>query len=374
MRESSPRRVALLAGVFLGGSLLAWKLLSHRSDHPFILGYSLPDLALVVSCLGAARYALLLFRRFGRRAWYILLKITGALVLCFTMIELGLHAYAFWRPSYQVVFLQPDRWVGWTQVPNLRWTWTGSSFAAVDFSVPIETNSLGFRDLNRHVEKHRGVVRIALVGDSLVEALQVDFSKTAGSLLERRLNAQERRDQLRSDRYEVLNFGISNFGVGQYLLVWEHYVRRFTPDYVFVFVSWLQMGRTVSKFEMGGFDGSKRKHLSVRPIFRLEGDRLILEEVQDFDEFVKAQHDLVQKEFHGSRMRKRQVGFVLGALPGLLSKGLMILQHRLESGRNPFPERIVDEGTVRVNLKIIERLNQSVRKTGGKLVVVDAVR
>ena len=179
---------------------------------------------------------------------------------------------------------------------------------------------------------------------------------------------------MRGDRYEVLNFGISNFGVGQYLLVWEHYVRRFAPDYVFVFVAGLQMDRTVSKFEMGGFDSSRRKHLSVRPVFRLEGDRLILEKARDFDEFVKVQHDLVQKEFHGSRMRKRQAGFVLGALPSLLNKGLQILQRRLESAGNLPPERIVDEGTVRVNLKIIERLNQSVRKTGGKLIVVDAVR
>jgi len=370
MTQSLEKRNLLRTGAFLGTSLLAWKLLSYRSQEAWFLGYSFPYLVFLIASLGGLIFVLVLLVRLGPQGGYVLVGMALSALLCAGMIELSFHAYAFLRPGYQVVFLQPDRFVGWKQVPNLRWTWTGVYFAAFDFSVPIVTNALGFRDLDRKVGKPQGVVRIALLGDSLVEALQVPLDRTAGRVLERKLNA---RPGTRHPRYEVLNFGISNFSVGQYLLTWERYARPFAPDEVFIYVSAIQMMRTVSRYEFGGFESTRNRQLWVRPLFRLEGDRLIAEPARDFEAFVEMQKGLVSGEFHGTRMRKREVGFVLGRAPDFLRERLRIIERMLSArGRRPSP-MLLDDETVRINLHVIGALNESVRRSGGRLTLVDAV-
>jgi hypothetical protein len=354
------------------GVVAAWKLLTHRSTDPFVLGYSLSYLALLVFLAGGLAFSIVLFRRFGRKAIYLLLGMAASTAIFLASIELVLHAYAFARPAYDVVFLQPDRFVGWTQVPNLRWRWTGTSFAAREFSVPIQTNALGFRDRDHAIARPAGTARIALIGDSFLEALQVPFEETAGALLEAKLNADAGRSG--AGHHEVLNFGISNFGVGQYLLLWEHYARRFSPKYVFIFVGGMQMERTVMKMEAGGFQRTVGRQLWVRPIYRLEGDRLVLERARDFDAFVEVQNALVADEFGPDRMRRRRVGFLIGGFPRLINERLNALQGRFEAGGRPRPERFVAPGVVRVNLKVLEELDRSVERAGGRLVLLDVVR
>src|SRR5262245_16314142 len=90
-------------------------------------------------------------------------------------LELSGQIITVLHPSYEVLFLLPDKTLGWTQVSNLRWTWTGLHWYAADFSVEVKTNSLGFRDLDRDAGHPDGVKRVALIGDSLIEAVQVPF-------------------------------------------------------------------------------------------------------------------------------------------------------------------------------------------------------
>ena len=96
------------------------------------------------------------------------------------------------HPAHDVLFLQPDRVLGWKQVPNLRWTWAGHYWYAAEFSVEVETNSLGFRDAARALAPPPGVLRVALLGDSFIEAVQVPFASTAAQVLERKLNEPAR--------------------------------------------------------------------------------------------------------------------------------------------------------------------------------------
>ena len=129
-------------------------------------------------------------------------------------------------PSYEVLFLQPHPRLGWTQVPNLSWRWAGHYWYAADFSVDVKTNPLGFRDKPRKFRESRGVKASGTLGDSFIEAVQVPFNQTAGQILENKLNASIVGGNY-GKQWEVLNFGISNYGVGQYLLVWDEYVRKF---------------------------------------------------------------------------------------------------------------------------------------------------
>ncbi|MGH2359829.1 MAG: hypothetical protein ACRDGM_04710, partial [bacterium] len=71
------------------------------------------------------------------------LKIAGINVLVFLGLLLLLEAVgqivARVRPSYDVLYLQPDEFVGWKQPPNLRFTWAGFDWYAAAFSVDVLT-------------------------------------------------------------------------------------------------------------------------------------------------------------------------------------------------------------------------------------------
>src|SRR5262249_42736403 len=146
--------------------------------------------------------------------------------------------------AYEVLYLQPDRVTGWKMVPNLQFTWAGPHWAALSFSVPTVANSAGFRDRERTVAKPAGVTRIAVLGDSMIEALRVTFDKIATQVLERTLNTGAAGA---AEKYEVLNFGVSAYGLGQYLLNWRTYVSAYHPDYVLAYVASFHFTRTVSK-------------------------------------------------------------------------------------------------------------------------------
>ena len=280
------------------------------------------------------------------------------------------------RPSYEVLFLQPDKVVGWKQVPNFQWTWAGQYWYAADFSVPIKTNALGFRDRDRPLEKPHGVIRVALLGDSFIEAVQVPFEKTAGHLLEQRLNAAFRNGPTPSRKYEVLNFGISHYGVGQYLLTWEEYASKYAPDYVAIFVAKLHMERTVNKYKHGEFRSTAGKRLWVRPIFRLENDVLIREPAKDFDEFVELQEALISTRYAGKRMRTRKRWVSAYYAKQLWDRLASVWERMDRSGHPQHPLEPEDDvvtlpSLLAINLKIIEELGRKVHAAGSRLVVVD---
>lgn len=75
------------------------------------------------------------------------------------------------------------------------------------------------------VGKHPGKYRIAVIGDSYVEALQVDFNQSLAERLERKLG---------DERFEVYRFGISGAPLSHYLHVLRREVVRYAPDLVIV--------------------------------------------------------------------------------------------------------------------------------------------
>lgn len=263
--------------------------------------------------------------------------------------------------------------MGWKLFPNLEWTWAGSHWYARDFSVRVSSNSHGFRDLPRSFQKPPQTIRVALLGDSFVEAMQVPFEETAGSQLEQRLNASTKH-------CDVLNFGISSHSLGQSLLVWEEYASKFSPDFVFVFVGLRSLERTVDPYEKGAFPKTRERALSVRPVFQLKNGQLVLEPARDFHLFVKTQQEVLQTEFKGARRIKKRHGLflrsvisTLGQVPHSL-KRQFFSSGKKESAYAKLSRLGVEDSTFRVNLRVIERLGQEVKKGGGQLVILDAVQ
>lgn len=282
------------------------------------------------------------------------------------LIEAALQGYSFVRPSYEVLFLQPHRILGWTQVPNFRYTWAGSFWYSVDFSVDITTNSLGFRDRTREIAKPAATKRIAMLGDSFIEGNQVPIEHRASELLEHSLNEPT------AGKWEVLNFGISNYGVGQYLLAWEQHAKNYQPDYVTVFIAKFQMERTINRYEYGAFTATQNGALWGRPSFRVENGQLIREPARDFEKFSQVQQQLLKDRFGEDRSLKRSSWI----LPVYYRQLRDRLADRFGSQQTAAPaaKPESDGELYAVNGAILEELGRQVKEAGAKLVILDATR
>jgi hypothetical protein len=109
--------------------------------------------------------------------------------------------------------------LGWLHTPGVEFVYTRD-----EFSVPVSYSSAGLRDREYSVAKPAGVVRVAVLGDSFVEALQVPADSMLTQQLVRCLGG--------AGRCEVMNFGVSGYGSCQQLALLEERVLRFDPDVV----------------------------------------------------------------------------------------------------------------------------------------------
>lgn len=138
-----------------------------------------------------------------------LLLIAGSVLVTLLLLEGGLRLTGF----NATPVVAPDPLRGWSLAPN----------------VANMTNSLGMRDRKRTVSKPAGTHRIAVLGDSMTEGVQVDLDETFPSVLERHLN----KDACFGGRpVEVLNFAVQGYGTAQQYLTLKHHVWDFDPDLV----------------------------------------------------------------------------------------------------------------------------------------------
>ena len=97
-----------------------------------------------------------------------------------------------------------------------------------EFTARVTINSLGLRGPEQSYEKPPGVTRILVLGDSFVEAAQVDQHQAMVGRLEAALN------ESRTGRYEVLNGGVGGWGTGQQYVYLTAEGYRYEPDVVLV--------------------------------------------------------------------------------------------------------------------------------------------
>ncbi len=121
-------------------------------------------------------------------------------------------------------FWEADPLLGTKHIAGMKGWWTQEEH---EFSVPVQINSLGLRDVERPLAKPPGVFRILLVGDSYIEALQVPLEQSLGRQLESRLNAEAG-----GERYQVISAGVSGYGTASELLFYQTVGRRYDPDLV----------------------------------------------------------------------------------------------------------------------------------------------
>ncbi|MCA8957456.1 MAG: hypothetical protein KDC87_15380 [Planctomycetes bacterium] len=103
-----------------------------------------------------------------------------------------------------------------------------SGVDAYAFGARVRTNSVGFRGPEWSRVPAPGVLRIALIGDSLAFGFGVAFEQTVGEALARRIARRCGR------ACEVLNFGVPGYNAAQQLAVLERLALPFRPQLVLV--------------------------------------------------------------------------------------------------------------------------------------------
>jgi hypothetical protein len=98
----------------------------------------------------------------------------------------------------------------------------------------VRINSDGMRDYEHSEIKPSGTIRIAILGDSYAEALQIPIEQTFWSVMRDRL---EQCSAFAGHKIEVLNFGVSGYGTAHELLTLREKVWKYSPDIVMLAVT-----------------------------------------------------------------------------------------------------------------------------------------
>lgn len=92
----------------------------------------------------------------------------------------------------------------------------------------VKANSQGFHDTEFSLTKDRDVYRIAVIGDSFIEAFQVPVADSFQYWLEEKLNQWPEKKK----RFEVYSFGNGGTGTFEHHLYLNQYVLKYQPDLV----------------------------------------------------------------------------------------------------------------------------------------------
>ena len=148
-----------------------------------------------------------------------------AVLIIFGVICAGLIAEAGVRVANRFFpyFYCYDAARGWGLRPNT------AGYYRREGAAYVEINSGGFRGPEFARPKPPGTVRIAVLGDSYTEAIQVPYEDTFASVAARKL-AQS--PLLKGRRVEALNFGVDGYGTTQELMTLREQVWAYQPDIV----------------------------------------------------------------------------------------------------------------------------------------------
>jgi hypothetical protein len=147
------------------------------------------------------------------------LLVAGGAAAGLALGEAALRAVDFSFPSFHA----PD------DVRGSRLRPGASGWNRREGEVFVKISSQGLRDREHAADKPRDVYRVAVLGDSYAEALQVELDDAFWALLPQRLAGC---GLARGKRVEAINFGVSGYGTAQQLLTLRHQAWGYAPDLV----------------------------------------------------------------------------------------------------------------------------------------------
>ena len=205
------------------------------------------------------------------KQWHIkILMALAGVIISLVLVELGLR---FLHIEYPV-FYDYDPQIGYKLRPGTQGYYLSEGKGYVSI------NRDGLRDREHAIAPPANTLRIAVLGDSYAEAMQVNQDETFCAVMEKDL---EKSSQLQGRHVEVINFGVSGFGTTQELLTLENKVWKYSPDVVLLAFT------TANDVA----DNSRAlKKIDYLPYHVYVGDQLVLEDAKTRQNWVARQHSL----------------------------------------------------------------------------------
>jgi lysophospholipase L1-like esterase len=152
-----------------------------------------------------------------------LMLVLFGLIFGLSVAEVALRIIGYSYPEFYVT----DTSRGYALRPN------AAGWYRKENEVYVQINSDGLRDREHSKSKPANTIRIAVIGDSYAEALQVPLEAAFWQVLQTQLNSCGGGP----NRIEVINFGVSGYGTGQELLTLREHVWEYSPDIVILAVT-----------------------------------------------------------------------------------------------------------------------------------------
>jgi hypothetical protein len=145
----------------------------------------------------------------------------AVVILFFFLVTFGITElyFRFFNPQLPA-FLRPDPVLGTMHFSNYTVRQNNSCIQAV-----THLNKDGMNDVDHETKKPEGVYRVAVIGDSYVEAMQFPLEQAYFKVMENALRE-------RGYTVEVLAFGVGGFGTLQEYYLLRDYALKYDPDLV----------------------------------------------------------------------------------------------------------------------------------------------
>jgi len=174
--------------------------------------------------------------------------------LALVITEVGVRLANHWFPYFYCY----DEYRGWGLNPETHGSYRREGVAYV------RINREGFRGPDYPQRKPAGVIRVAVLGDSYVEAIQVPEDKTFTAVIAHELG---NCPALKGKRVEAMNFGVDGYGTAQELITLRRRVWRYSPDIVVLAIF---LGNDIRNNSVA-LEGDR-----CRPFYRYHADHLEL--------------------------------------------------------------------------------------------------
>lgn len=193
-----------------------------------------------------------------------------AIILSLGLAEAILHYWWHYPPG---AFQVPRACCGTGLTPNAQGWFVdeGEAYVAI--------NSQGMRDIEHSYQAPPNMFRIAILGDSFTEALQLPMEKAFWWVMKEHLN--NKCERLQGRQVEVINFGVSAYGTVNELLALRHRVGPFSPDMVMLAF----FGNDIQE------NSRELDYTDLRPYFLLQDGKLVLD-----DRFITERPDFMKFE------------------------------------------------------------------------------
>jgi hypothetical protein len=168
--------------------------------------------------------------------------------------EIALRVIGYSTPEFYAV----DEARGYALAPNVK------GWYRKEGRTYIEINSDALRDVEHAVQKPANTLRIAVIGDSYAEALQVDLEEIWWRIMQDKLNSCA---YFARNEVEVINFGVSGYGTAQEYITLKEKVWKYSPDIVILAV-------TTNNDITDNYRPFKKTEI---PYFVFEGNELVLD-------------------------------------------------------------------------------------------------